>query len=33
MGKQTQQGEVAIIIDGVFHRIRKFPKADRRSGK
>jgi hypothetical protein len=29
MGKQTQQTEIAVIIDGIFHRIRKFPKADR----
>ena len=27
MGKKTQQGEVAIVIDNVLHRIRKFPKA------
>ena len=24
MGKETNQGEVAVVIDGVFHRIRKF---------
>ncbi len=24
MGRQTNQGEVAVVIDGVFHRIRKF---------
>jgi hypothetical protein len=26
MGRQTRQGEVAIVIDRVFHRIRKFRK-------
>lgn len=24
MGRETNQGEVAVVIDGVFHRIRKF---------
>ena len=24
MGRDTNQGEVAVVIDGVFHRIRKF---------
>jgi hypothetical protein len=24
MDKKTKQGEVAVVIDGVFHRIRKF---------
>jgi hypothetical protein len=24
MGQETNQGEVAIVIDNVFHRIRKF---------
>jgi hypothetical protein len=24
MGKETNQGEVAIVVDNVFHRIRKF---------
>jgi hypothetical protein len=27
MGKKTHQGEVAVVIDNVLHRIRKFPKA------
>ncbi len=27
MGKKTHQGEVAVVIDDVLHRIRKFPKA------
>jgi hypothetical protein len=27
MGKETNQGEVAIVIDNVFHRIRKFTLA------
>ncbi len=24
MGRETNQGEVAVVIDGVFHRIQKF---------
>jgi hypothetical protein len=28
MGKRTKQGEVGVMIDGVFHRIRRFPLAD-----
>lgn len=24
MGKETKQGEIAVVIDGVFHRIRRF---------
>jgi hypothetical protein len=28
MGKRTKQGEVGILIDGIFHKIRKFPLAD-----
>lgn len=24
LGRDTNQGEVAVVIDGVFHRIRKF---------
>jgi hypothetical protein len=28
MGKRTKQGEVGVVIDGVFHRIRRFPLAD-----
>jgi hypothetical protein len=27
MGKVTNQGEIALVIDGVFHRIRKFSLA------
>jgi hypothetical protein len=27
MGRQTNQGEVAVVIDNVFHRIRKFTLA------
>ena len=26
MGRETNQGEVALIIDGVFHRMRNFRK-------
>lgn len=28
MGKRTKQGEIGVVIDGVFHRIRRFPLAD-----
>lgn len=28
MGKRTKQGEVGVVIDGIFHRIRRFPLAD-----
>ena len=27
MGKQTNQGEIGVVIGDVFHRIRKFPLA------
>jgi hypothetical protein len=27
LGRQTNQGEVAVVIDNVFHRIRKFTLA------
>jgi hypothetical protein len=33
MGKRTKQGEVGVVIDGVFHRIRRFPLADAESSK
>ena len=26
MGRETNRGEVAVLIDGVFHRIRKFKR-------
>ena len=29
MGKKTKQGEIALVIDNVFHRIRKFDLAGR----
>jgi hypothetical protein len=29
MGKTTKQGEVAVLIEDVFHRIRRFTLADR----
>jgi hypothetical protein len=29
MGRQTKQEEVAVVIDGVFHKIRKFTLARR----
>jgi len=29
MGKETKQGEVAVVIGDVFHRIRKFNLAER----
>jgi hypothetical protein len=28
MGKRTRQGEVAVVINGVFHPIESFPLAD-----
>lgn len=28
MGKRTKQGEVGLLVDGIFHKIRKFPLAD-----
>ena len=31
MGKTLRQGEVALVIDNVFHRIRKFPLAEEES--
>ena len=33
MGKRTKQGEVGVVIDGVFHRIRRFPLADAETSK
>ena len=27
MGRETKQGEIGIVIDGVFHRITRFQKA------
>jgi hypothetical protein len=27
MGKETNQGEIAVVIGGIFHRIRKFDLA------
>jgi hypothetical protein len=28
MGKELRQGEIAVLIDGVFHKIRKFTLAE-----
>lgn len=31
MGKKTDQGEIGIVVDNVFHKIRKFPLANEES--
>jgi hypothetical protein len=33
MGHVTKQGEVGLVIDGIFHRIRRFPLAQEEVSK